>query len=151
MDPQTSLARGQTPAVDRATIHPYEDAVPPALYYQRVGHPVGLEVERLLGELDGGHALLFPSGMGAITAVVLALLGPGATVAVADGGYFGTIAMLQGELTRWGVQSVLFDQTGPPPRADLVWLEPCSNPMLTFPDLEAAIDTAHAAGARVVV
>jgi cystathionine gamma-synthase len=151
MDPQTSLARGQTPAVDRATIHPYENAVPTPLYYQRVGHPVGLEAERVLGELDGGHALLFPSGMGAVTALMLALLAPGATVAVADGGYYGTIAMLQGELARWGVQVLAFDQTGAPPKADLVWLEPCSNPMLTFPDLEAAIDTAHAAGARVVV
>jgi cystathionine gamma-synthase len=116
-----------------------------------VAHPVGLEAERLLGELDAGHALLFPSGMGATTALVLALLEPGATVAVAGGGYWGTIGLLREELVRWGVKVVTFDQTGPPPRADLVWLEPCSNPMLTFPDLDASIKSAHADGARVVV
>jgi cystathionine gamma-synthase len=34
---------------------------------------------------------------------------------------------------------VEFDQTGPPPEgADLIWLEAPSNPMLTFPDIEAA-------------
>ena len=32
-----------------------------------------------------------------------------------------------------------------------MWLEPCSNPMLTFPDLDESIAVAHAAGARVAV
>ena len=151
MDRETLVTRGQTPAIQRATIHPYEDATPGPVYYQRAAHPVGLAAERLLGELDAGHALLFPSGMGAVTSLVLGLLEPGATVAVADGGYYGTVGLLRGELARWGVRTVGFDQTAPPPRADLVWLEPCSNPMLTFPDLDASIATAHEAGARVVV
>jgi cystathionine beta-lyase/cystathionine gamma-synthase len=43
--------------------------------------------ERLIGELEDGHALLFPSGAGATTALALALLQPGSTVAVADGGW----------------------------------------------------------------
>src|SRR5439155_19605519 len=45
----------------------------------------------------------------------------------------------------------VFDQTAPPPAADLVLLEPCANPFLTFPDLDASIAAAHEAGARVVV
>jgi cystathionine beta-lyase/cystathionine gamma-synthase len=149
--PETWLARGVLPGVDRATIHPFEDAHPGPFYYQRVAHPVGVEAERLLSELEGGTALLFPSGMGAATAVVLAWLGPGATVAVAEGGYYGTVSLLRGEFARWGLEVVTFDQTRPPPKADLVWLEPCSNPMLTFPDLDAAIERAHAAGGRVLV
>ena len=95
--------------------------------------------------------MLFPSGMGATTALMLALLGPGAKVAVADGGYYGTIGLLRGELVRWGLEVVSFDQTGEPPGADLVWLEPCSNPMMTFPDLDQMIERVHAAGGRVVV
>jgi cystathionine gamma-synthase len=151
MERDTALARGRTPAVERATIHPYAGGVPGPFYYQRSAHPVGAEAERLLAELDGGRALLFPSGSAATAAVMLALLGPGGRVAVADGGYFGTIALLRGELARWGIETMAFDQTAPPPPADLVWLEPCANPMLTFPDLAAAITTAHAGGARVVV
>jgi cystathionine beta-lyase/cystathionine gamma-synthase len=151
MERETMLARGGLPPVDRATIHPYENGTPGPVYYQRPAHPVGLEAERLLGELDSGEALLFPSGSGATTALVLAMLGPGDTVAVADGGYWGTVALLRDELSRWGLQVVVFDQTQPPPRADLVWLEPCANPFLTFPDLDAAIEQAHRAGARVVV
>jgi cystathionine beta-lyase/cystathionine gamma-synthase len=148
---ETQLARQGLPALERAAIQPYLDATPGPFYYQRSGHPVGLEAERLLGELEGGPALLFPSGAGATTALALALLEPGARVAVADGGYWGTIALLRDELGRWGLEVTSFDQTADPPPADLVWLEPCSNPYLTFPDLERSIAQAHAGGARVVV
>jgi cystathionine gamma-synthase len=148
---ETSLARGEAPALDRATIHPYVDATPGPVYYQRMAHPVGLDAERLLGELDGGRALLFPSGSAATAALALGLLAPGATVAIADGGYWGTVALMQGELARWGLNVETFDQTGEPPNADLVWLEPCANPMMSFPDLDTAIAQAHAAGAVVVV
>jgi cystathionine gamma-synthase len=148
---ETQLARGELPGLDRATIHPYVDATPGPFYYQRVAHPVGAEAERVLGELEGGQSLLFPSGAGATTALVLGLLAPGATVAIADGGYWGTVGLIRGALGRWGIDVVTFDQTTSPPPADLVWLEPCSNPMLTFPDLDAAIASAHRAGSRVVV
>jgi cystathionine gamma-synthase len=148
---ETQLARGQVPPVARATVEPYEDATPGPFYYQRNAHPVGVEAERLLGQLEGGHAALFSSGSGAATALVLAFLRPGATVAIADGGYWGTVALIQDELGRWGLNTVLFDQTGEPPDADLVWLEPCANPMMSFPDLDVAIAQAHAAGAVVVV
>lgn len=132
-------------------MHPYENAVPGPVFYQRMAHPVGLEAERLLGELEGGTTLLFSSGAGATTAVALGLLGPGATIAVAEGGYYGTVGLLRGELGRWGLRVVMFDQTTPPPKADWVWLEPCANPLMSFPDLEASIAHAHAAGARVIV
>jgi cystathionine beta-lyase/cystathionine gamma-synthase len=138
------------PALDRATIHPFVDARPGPFFYQRTAHPVGAEAERLLGELDGGHALVFSSGSGATTALLLTMLRRGATVAVAGGGYYGTVSLMR-ELARWGLEVEEFDQTGEPPVADLVWLEPCSNPMLTFPDLDVAIGQAHAAGAVVVV
>jgi cystathionine gamma-synthase len=148
---ETELVRGGLPAIDRATIHPYEDATPGPVYYQRMAHPVGLEAERLLGELDGGHALLFSSGSAATTALILALLKPGATVAVANGGYYGTFSLMRNELTRWGLNVEGFDQTGEPPNADLVWLEPCANPLMSFPDLDVVIGLAHAAGSIVVV
>jgi cystathionine gamma-synthase len=126
------------PPLDRSTIWPYEDGAAGDFYYQRYGHPTGAAAERALGDLDGGEALLFSSGAGASTAVVLALLEPGKTVALAEGAYFGTSVLLN-ELARWGLRYVEFDQTGPPPEgADFVWLEAPSNPFLTMPDLDAA-------------
>jgi cystathionine gamma-synthase len=134
-------------SVDRSTIWPYRDGEPGEFYYQRYAHPTGVEAERRLGELDGGHALLFASGAGATTALALAFLAPGRTIALAEGAYFGTGVTFQ-ELERWGLRVVEFDQTKPAPEGvDLVWLEAPSNPFLTMPDLEAA--TAHPA--RVVV
>ena len=133
--------------IDRSTIWPYKDGEPGEFIYQRYGHPAGVEAERRLGELDGGHALLFASGSGATTALVLTFLSSGQTVALAQGAYFGTGVIFR-ELGRWGLRVVEFDQTGTPPDdVDLVWLEAPSNPFLTMPDLAAA--AAHPA--RVVV
>jgi cystathionine gamma-synthase len=129
--------------LDRSTIWPYRDAEPGEFFYQRYGSPTVAAAEAALGELEGGTALLFPSGAGATTALVLAALEPGQTVAIAQDAYYGTISTLE-LLGRWGLQHVLFDQTGAPPGgADLLWVESPSNPLLTLPDLEAA--AAHAA------
>ena len=126
------------PPLDRSTTWPYVDGEPGPFHYARNAHPVGVEAERQLGELDGGEALLFSSGMGATTALVLGLLSPGSTVALAQDAYYGTGVLLT-ELERWGLRHVLYDQTGPPPAgADLVWIEAPSNPLLTMPDFEAA-------------
>jgi cystathionine gamma-synthase len=133
--------------LDRATIWPYREGKPGELYYQRYAHPNGLAAEAKLAELDGGEALLFPSGAGATTALVLSLLEPGQTIALAEGGYYGT-SVLFDALERWGVRHLEFDQTGRPPEGvELVWLEAPSNPFLTMPDIEAAV----ASPARVVV
>ena len=129
--------------LDRSTIWPYAGGEPGEIYYSRYDHPTGVEAERALGELDGGQALLFSSGLAASTAAVLGLLEPGQTIALAAGSYWGTSSLFR-ELERWGVRFVEFDQAGAPPDgADLVWLEAPSNPFLTFPDMEAA--TAHPA------
>jgi cystathionine gamma-synthase len=126
------------PPLDRSTTWPYVDGEQGPFHYSRNAHPVGVEAERMLGELEGGEALLFASGMGAATAAVLALLQPGQTVALAADAYYGT-GVLFTDLERWGLRHVLFDQTGPPPPgADLVWIEAPSNPLLTMPDFEAA-------------
>jgi cystathionine gamma-synthase len=124
--------------LDRATLWPYEDGELGAFYYQRHGSPTVAAAEAALGQLDGGTALIFPSGAGATTALVLSLLQPGHTIALAAGGYYGT-GVTFAALERWGLRVVEFDGTGPPPEdADLVWLEAPSNPFLTMPDLDAA-------------
>lgn len=125
--------------VDRSTIWPYDErGEPRTFFYQRYGHPASSEAESRLGELDGGTAVLFPSGAGATSALVLSLLKPGDTIALAAGCYFGTGVTFQA-FERWGLRYVEFDQTGPPPDGvQLVWVEAPSNPFLTMPDLEAA-------------
>ncbi len=126
------------PPLDRSTTWPYVDGEVGPFHYARNAHPVGVEAERQLGKLDGGEALLFSSGMGAATALVLGLLAPKSKVALAHDAYYGTGVLLS-ELERWGLRHELYDQAGPPPPdADLVWIEAPSNPLLTMPDFEAA-------------
>ena len=126
-------------ALDRSTIWPYDEhGEPREFYYSRYGSPTVAEAEARLGELDGGEALLFPSGTGATTALVLSLLKPGDKIALAEGGYFGTGVTFQA-LGKWGLEYIEFDQTGAPPEGvQLVWLEAPSNPFQTMPNLEAA-------------
>lgn len=127
------------PPLDRSTIWPYESGEPGEFFYQRYSHPVGAAAEDALGKLEGGHALLYPSGSAATTSLLLGLLEPGATVAMTRDAYYGT-AVLVRALERWGIHLVEFDQTGPPPAgADLIWVEAPSNPLLTLPDFEAVV------------
>jgi cystathionine gamma-synthase len=125
--------------VDRSTIWPYdEQGEPRDFFYTRNANPTVVEAETALGRLEGGEALLFPSGAGASTALVLSLLRPGDTIALAEGCYYGTGVLFQ-MLEKWGVRYVEFDQTGAPPDdVQLVWLEAPSNPYATMPNLEAA-------------
>ncbi|HEU5216805.1 MAG TPA: PLP-dependent transferase [Gaiellaceae bacterium] len=125
--------------LDRSTLWPHDEhGEAGEFYYQRYGSPTVAAAEAAVGELDGGTALLFPSGAGATTALVLSLLEPGDTIALARGGYYGTGVTLAA-LAGWGLRVVEFDQTGVPPAdVQLVWLEAPSNPYLTMPDLAAA-------------
>src|SRR5437762_1988408 len=96
----------------------------------------GAGVTQPLGALEGGDALLYASGMGAEAVVILAFARPGATIALAEGAYWGSSALMR-DLARWGLELVEYDQTGAPPAADIVWVEAPANPVLTMPDWEA--------------
>jgi cystathionine gamma-synthase len=76
--------------------------------------------------------------MAAVTGVVLTMLRPGGTIALAEGAYYGHRQLFD-HIRPWGVNTVEYDQAGAPPAgADLILLEAPSNPMLTMPDFEAA-------------
>lgn len=128
-----------TSRVDRSSSWPYDTAGEPGPFaYARDQHPNGLAVESTIGALEGGRSLLYPSGMGAVTGVVLTMLPPGGTIAVAAGAYYGHSQLLE-HLRPRGINAVEFDQTGPPPAdTDLILIEAPSNPMLTMPDFAAA-------------
>lgn len=127
----------ETP-LDRSTRWPYVHGELGEFSYSRFDHPAGVAAEQALGELEGGRALLFASGMAAATAAVLALSAPGKTIALGEGCYYGTTKLFE-LLAPWGVRFVEYDQSGAPPAdAGLVWVEIPGNPLLTVPDLEAA-------------
>jgi cystathionine gamma-synthase len=123
--------------VDRSTIWPYDErGEPRRFYYSRYDHPSGVAAETELGRREGGDAIVYASGMGAATTVLLTFARPGTKVALAECCYYGTSKLL-GLLEPWGISYVEYDQTGAPPEADIVWVEAPANPVLTMPDWES--------------
>jgi cystathionine gamma-synthase len=113
-------------------------------------------LERAIGDLEGGQAVAFASGMAAIAAVVEGQ--PAGTVAVVPReGYnmTGEIFTAQEKLGRMSVRQVDVTDTDEVlaalPGAALVWLESPTNPLLGIADLPVLIDAAHRAGALVCV
>jgi cystathionine gamma-synthase len=98
--------------------------------------------EELLGGLEGGQAVAFASGMGAIAAV-FELLPVGATVVLGDDCYQAVagLAAAGAAQGRWRVVRVGVEDTSRwlelAADADLLWLESPSNPLLAVADLRA--------------
>jgi cystathionine gamma-synthase len=110
--------------------------------YARDGNPTWDAFETVLGELEGGDALAFASGMAAVAAV-FETLPSGAKVVVADG-YSGTRAVLTTGVApagRWDVHFVDVVDTDATlaacAGAALLWLESPTNPRNEVADLRA--------------
>ena len=122
--------------------------------YARTEHPTRRGLESAIGELEGGPALVFASGQAAITALLLAVLRTGDTVAVPADGYFTVRSFAEGTLRDLGVKTVLVPTAGPYPDftgVRLVLLESPANPGLDVCDIRAVAAAAHEAGALVAV
>jgi cystathionine gamma-synthase len=86
------------------------DADPDRQEYGRYGNPTVLEVERRVAALDGAEdALLFASGMAAVTTAVLALVKSGDHVILFRDGYRRTRQFVTGTLARFGVSHTLVE------------------------------------------
>jgi cystathionine beta-lyase/cystathionine gamma-synthase len=128
-------------------------------FYTRFGHPTLRMAEEKLAVLEGAEdALLFASGMAAITTSLLAVLRSGDHV-VAHRAIFGqTIEFLDHLSRAFGVEVDFVDATDPAqveralrPRTRVVYLETPSNPIIDIQDIRAAAALAHAHGALVFV
>jgi cystathionine gamma-synthase len=124
--------------------------------YGRYGNPTWSAFEDALGALEGGRCLAFASGLAAV-ATVLDLVGQGETVVAPRHAYNGSVMQLADLEARGRVRAVLVDVENTEAvaaacrDAALVWLESPTNPALEVADIPAAVEAAHAAGARVVV
>ncbi len=123
--------------------------------YTRYDNPTTQALEAKMATLEGAAvAWSFASGMAAIHAVMSDHLGPGDTLAIQQGVYGGTMALVREELEPMGVRVHVFDAEGPkavPDGTTLVWLESVTNPLLRVPDLEAWSLAAKDVGAKLCV
>ena len=125
--------------------------------YGRYGNPTWQAFEEVLGELEGGRALAFSSGLAAVS-VVLDLVGQGALVLAPDAAYQGSLSQIAHLDMRGRLRSKLIDiaDTDAVVAAcdedvALVWIESPTNPNLDVADIERICAAAHEAGAYVVV
>ncbi|ATE66771.1 cystathionine beta-lyase [Rhizorhabdus dicambivorans] len=81
------------------------------LYYGRRGTPTQWSLADALTELEPGAegTLLFPSGVAAVTSVLLSLLSPGDELLMVDSAYEPTRAVCNGMLKRFGVTTRYYD------------------------------------------
>ncbi len=152
---------GVTPPIPMSTtyIRDAEYELPADRLYGRDDNPLFEQAEDILRNLEGGaDAALFSSGLAAMSAVVATLTSDDRVI-LARQCYFGVRNWVQREAARVGFRLDLFDVNesggldtviGQRP-ATLVWIESPANPTWEVVDIEAAANSAHAAGARLIV
>jgi len=124
--------------------------------YSRSANPTRSALERALGELEGGLASAFSSGMAATHALLTAVCNAGDHVVIPDDLYGGTYRLVDKVLSRWGLEYTMVDQTdldaveaAVTPATKLVWVETPTNPTLKVIDVPGVV--ARSRGAFVAV
>jgi len=124
--------------------------------YGRYGNPTQTATERKLADLDGGErALLFSSGMAAITTTLSTLLSAGDHLVVVGGVYRRTRGFAREHLPRWGIEVTFCaaDEVDEAvrPSTKAVFFEVPTNPYLRVADVEAIVAAAKRHGACTMV
>jgi cystathionine gamma-synthase len=114
--------------------------------YARSANPTRAALERALGDLEGGRAVAFASGLAASHALITVLCGAGAHMVLPSDLYGGTFRLVDKVLSGWGLEFDLVDQRDlaaleAAVRDDtrLIWVESPTNPLLNVIDIPAVI------------
>jgi cystathionine beta-lyase/cystathionine gamma-synthase len=113
-------------------------------FYTRYGNPTHTVAEKAIAELEGADAaLLFASGMSAITTTILSLVKAGDHIVAQRDIYGGVTKFLTQWLSKFGVEVTLVDTTdyqqheaAVRPNTKLIHLESPTNPTLRIVDLK---------------
>ncbi len=148
------------PPIYTASTYARDETYAPRLKenYVRNGNPTLWQAEEAIAALEGGAAaLLFASGMAAIT-TLLETVPQGAHVVAPDVMYYGTRDWLKRLEGLGRISLTLFDPRDAGALAaavrqgtDLVWIETPLNPTWDVIDIAAAAKAAHAVGAILAV
>jgi cystathionine gamma-lyase len=143
------------PAVLASTYHLSSDETSGLDGYGRNSNPTWRQAESAIAELEGAtNALVFASGMAAITAALRALARPGSALVVPADGYYQVRRYAAEDLAPAGVTVVeapslqIYDAAA---GADVVLAETPTNPALDVIDLHRLATVCRARGARLIV
>jgi cystathionine gamma-synthase len=114
--------------------------------YARSANPTRAALETALGELEGGRAVAFSSGLAAEHAVITAVCQSGSHVVLPSDLYGGTFRLVDKVLARWGLDYDLVDQTdldaverAVRDETRLIWVETPTNPLLNVIDIAGVV------------
>ena len=116
-----------------------------ACFYGRFANPTVTAFEEAIASLEGAEAALaFASGMGAVSAVILALCSAGDHVVAQRQIYSGTQMFLQTAAARFGIETTFVDGRQPgafaaavrPGKTMLILAETPANPLMSLVDLD---------------
>jgi len=127
--------------------------------YSRYANPTTRALEDAAADLEGGAAAIATSsGMGAVNAVLLALLRPGDHVVAQRCLYGGTFSVFADLAARFGIGVTYISgrdraelAAAVRPASRLLYLETIANPTVAVSDLPSLIPAGHAAGLICVV
>jgi cystathionine beta-lyase/cystathionine gamma-synthase len=127
--------------------------------YSRWSNPTLRALEENLAALERAEAaVVFATGMAAVSAVMFGFLSAGDHVIASEVCYAGSVELLGMHLPRFGVQTSLVDTCDLQavrevlrPNTKLIYLETPANPILRVGDIRALAEIAHQAGALLVV
>ena len=128
-------------------------------FYTRYGNPTHTVAEKTIAELEGAEAaLLFASGMAAITSTVLALVRAGDHIVAQADLYGGTMKFFSQWLPKFGVETSFVETTRAAdfervvrPNTRLMYLESPTNPTLKLVDLRRAVAIAKQHGLTTLI
>lgn len=127
--------------------------------YGRYGNPTIAAVQRKLANLDNGEAaLLFSSGMAAVTVTLLGLLSSGDHVVITDDCYRRTREFVLDFLPRYGITATKVPvgdyaalETAIRPDTALILSESPTNPYLRVVDLPRLVEIARQHGLQTII
>jgi cystathionine beta-lyase/cystathionine gamma-synthase len=166
--PAPSVSRPLTPPIYLANVYAFEsleqvDAVwegrQPGFVYGRFGTPNHAMLEATLADLEGAEAaLVTASGMGALSAMLLATLKPGDHLVAGRDLYGSTTALLREQAPRWGIQVSFADPTEAgavdaacTPATRAIFVEAITNPLVRLADLPGLAGVARRRGLALLV
>lgn len=114
--------------------------------YARSANPTRFALEEALGELEGGRAVAFSSGLAAAHALLVHVMRSGDHMVLPADLYGGTYRLVDKVLVQWGLRYTLVDQTdldalaaAIEPDTRVVWVETPTNPLLNVVDVRGVV------------
>jgi cystathionine gamma-synthase len=141
------------------TLHAQYEGRAQGYTYAREGHPNATLLAQKIDMLEGADGgLVTGSGMSAVTAAIMGLLGAGDHIIGADQLYGRSLRLMHQDLARFGIATTVVDPTKPDalraairPETRMILVEVVSNPTLRIADMEGILAVAKEAGVRVAV